>query len=193
MKMTKTKTHRGWHSRGYISHFDMPGVIQSITYRLHDALPLEVVEAMQQDSRWQDNPSQRQQIETHLDAGYGECFLRDVQVAKLIEENWKHFDSQRYRLLAWVIMPNHVHVLIEVFEGYLLDKIVQSWKSYTALEANKLLKREGRFWYPDYFDRYIRDETHFGNVVRYIHNNPVKAGLVDSAERWPFSSAKLWQ
>lgn len=193
MKMTKTKTHRGWHSRGYLPHFGMPGVIQSITYRLHDALPLEVVEAIQQDKRWHDNLAKRQQIENYLDAGYGECFLRDDRVANLVEENWLHFDGQRYRLLAWVVMPNHIHVLIEVFEGYLLDKVVQSWKSYTALEANKILNRSGRFWYPDYFDRYIRDENHFGNVVRYIHNNPVKAGLADTAELWPFSSAKLWQ
>jgi putative transposase len=191
--MSNPTTHRGWHSRGYLPHFDEPGVIQSITYRLHDALPLSVVEALQQDSRWQTDTAKRQQLEMLLDTGYGNCFLRDDRVATLVEGNWKHFDNQRYRLLAWVIMPNHVHVLIEVLEGFPLDQIVKSWKSYTALESNKLLSRNGRFWYPDYFDRFIRDQNHFGAVVRYIHNNPVKAGLVESAELWPFSSAKLWQ
>lgn len=188
-----TSPHKGWHSRGYLPHFDQPGLVQSITYRLHDALPLPVVEAMQQDHHWQDNIEKRQQLEKYLDVGYGNCFLRDEQIATLIEDNWKYFDGQRYRLIAWVVMPNHVHVLIEVFEGHLLDKIVQSWKSYTALKANKRLKLTGRFWYPDYFDRYVRDEKHFGNLVRYIHSNPVKAGLVRSAELWPFSSISLWQ
>jgi REP element-mobilizing transposase RayT len=191
--MTNPTTHRGWHSRGYLPHFDGADVIQSITYRLHDALPVEVVEALKQDDRWQDDTAKRQQLETLLDAGYGACYLREEQIATLVEENWKHFDNQRYRLLAWVVMPNHVHVLIKILEGFPLDQIIKSWKSYTALEANKRLNRNGRFWYPDYFDRFIRDQNHFGAVVRYIHNNPVKAGLVDSPELWPFSSAKLWQ
>jgi REP element-mobilizing transposase RayT len=191
--MTNPTTHRGWHSRGYLPHFDGSDVIQSITYRLHDALPVEVVEALKQDDRLQDDATKRQQLETLLDAGYGACYLREEHIATLVEENWKHFDNQRYRLLAWVVMPNHVHVLIRILEGFPLDRIIKSWKSYTALEANKLLNRNGRFWYPDYFDRFIRDQNHFGAVVRYIHNNPVKAGLVDSPELWPFSSAKLWQ
>lgn len=89
-------------------------------------------------------------------------------------------------------MPNHVHVLIEVFEGYPLHTVIQSWKSYTANEANKILGQEGRFWYPDYYDRFIRDERHFYNAVRYIHENPVKAGLVEKAEDWPFCSARFW-
>jgi type I restriction enzyme R subunit len=54
------------------------------------------------------------------------------------------------------------------------------------------LQRKGRFWFREYFDRYIRNEPHFANAVRYIHENPVQAGLVDRAEDWEFSSAKLW-
>ncbi len=83
-------------------------------------------------------------------------------------------------------MPNHVHVLIEVKEHSLSD-IVRSWKSYTAHQVNKLLGRTGRFWMPDYFDRFIRDERHFAATVEYIRQNPVKAGLVDAPEKWPWS------
>lgn len=90
-------------------------------------------------------------------------------------------------------MPNHAHILIEVLEGYPLDKIMHSWKSYTANEANKLLHRRGPFWFADYFDRFIRDKEHFARAVRYIHENPVKVGLVEKAEDWLFSSARLWQ
>jgi len=96
----------------------------------------------------------------------------------------------RYHLLAWVVMPNHVHVLIEVIQGYPLGDVIHSWKSFTAKQANKILGKTGAFWQRDYFDRFIRDEAHFANVVNYIHHNPVKAGLVRRAEDWPFSSAR---
>jgi hypothetical protein len=83
-------------------------------------------------------------------------------------------------------MPNHVHVLIRMMHVPLAT-IVQSWKSYTAHEANKLLGRKGIFWMPDYFDRFIRDERHFKATVDYILQNPVKAGLVYAPEQWPWS------
>jgi REP element-mobilizing transposase RayT len=67
--------------------------------------------------------------------------------------------------------------------------VIHSWKSYIAHEANKLLDRTGDFWMPDYFDRFIRDQKHFKAVVEYIHQNPVKAGLVAAAQDWPWSSA----
>ena len=115
--------------------------------------------------------------------------MRDSRIAHMVENALLHFGGERYQMIAWVIMPNHVHVLIETFEGYQLSGIVHSWKSYTAKEANRILGRTGRFWSREYFDRCIRDERHFANAVRYIDNNPVKAGLVAAPEDWPFSSA----
>lgn len=136
-----------------------------------------------------DDSTKRARTEEHLNAGYGTCYLRDPRIARLVEDALLHFDGVRYRMIAWVIMPNHVHVLIEMLEGYALSDIVHSWKSYTAKEANRILGRTGQFWFREYFDRYIRDERHFANTIQYIHNNPVNAGLVDRAEDWPFSSA----
>jgi len=184
--------HKGWHYRGYLPHFDAPGVIQGITYRLWDALPADVVEALAADAEIMTDAVKRARVEEYLNAGYGACYLRQPRIAEIVENNWLYFDSKRYRLIAWVIMPNHVHVLIEIYEGFPLDRVIHSWKSYTANEANRLLKRKGKFWYYDYYDRYIRDERHFANAVRYIHENPVKAGLVEKAEDWRFSSARLW-
>ena len=135
----------------------------------------------------------RKEIETYLDAGHGSCSLRDKRVAQLVEETLLHFDGQRYRLLAWVIMPNHVHVLIETFSNNSLVEVVHSWKSFTAKKANAILKRGGAFWQPEYFDRAIRDEQHWAKAIQYIHNNPVKAGLVRRAEEWPYSSASRAQ
>jgi REP element-mobilizing transposase RayT len=183
--------HKNWHSRGYLPHFDAPGLIQGITYRLWDALPADVVEVLQSEAELMANPEKRAKIEAYLNAGYGACYLRQPAIAQTVENNWLHFDTKRYKLIAWVVMPNHVHLMIEIFEGHPLDKVIHSWKSYTATQANHLLKRTGKFWYHDYFDRYIRDERHYHNAIRYIHENPVTAGLVKRAEDWPYGSARL--
>lgn len=186
-------THKGWYSRGYLPHFDQPHLLQSITFRLHDSLPTHVVEELSKEAKWRQNVEKRRKIEALLDAGSGACYLKDARIAKIVEDALHFFDGKRYYLLAWCIMPNHVHVLIQQIEGYLLGDIVGSWKSFTANEANLLLKRRGDFWYLDFFDRYIRNARHFETVVNYIHFNPVSAGLVDEAEKWRFSSARLWQ
>jgi REP element-mobilizing transposase RayT len=184
--------HKYWHSRGYLPHFDSPGLIQGITYRLCDSLPTEIINSLKTDAKTMSDAEKRAKIEVSLNAGYGACYLAEPRIARMIEESWLHFDGKRYKLIAWVVMPNHVHVMIETFDGYPLDKVIHSWKSFTTIQANSLLQREGRFWFHDYFDRYIRDEQHFKNAVYYIHNNPVLAGLVDHPEDWPYGSARLW-
>ena len=85
-------------------------------------------------------------------------------------------------------MPNHVHVLATPLGNHSLSGIVHSWKSYTASQANKMLKRKGKFWHEDYFDRFVRDEDHFVEIVKYIHWNPVKAGLCTDPEDWEWSN-----
>ena len=86
-------------------------------------------------------------------------------------------------------MPNHVHFLIETMVGWSLSEVLYSIKSYTAKQANQRLGRGGPFWQREYHDRYMRDQAHMNAVVRYIHENPVKAGLVSKADDWPWSSA----
>ncbi|GIV55346.1 MAG: hypothetical protein KatS3mg040_0114 [Candidatus Kapaibacterium sp.] len=192
-----TPTHKGWHSRGFIPHLDEPDRVQFITFRLHDSVPAEVIirwrdELRVADGVAADDPRMvelRRRIEAYEDAGKGMCYLRDERIAKVVQDALLHFDGERYRLLAWCIMPNHVHVLIETLPGHRLSDIVHSWKSFTANEANRLLGRTGAFWQREYFDRFIRDETHLRATIEYIENNPVKAGLVRSASEWRFSSA----
>ena len=99
------------------------------------------------------------------------------------------FDGVRYRLTAWVVMPNHAHLLLTPAAEQELSQILHSLKSYTANEANKILRRSGEFWQPESFDRRIRDANHFANTISYIENNPVKARLCKRPEDWPFSSA----
>lgn len=92
-------------------------------------------------------------------------------------------------LVAWCVMPNPVHVVIDISNRESLTKIVGSWKSFTAKRANGRLKRSGSFWHADYFDRYMRNEDHLTRTIEYVEENPVKAGLVAKASDWPWSSA----
>jgi putative DNA methylase len=189
--------HRGWHSRGYHPHCDQPGLVQSITFRLHDSVPAELLNTWRAELELSEQVASddprgaelRERIARYEDAGHGACWLRDARIGKLVQDALLHFDGERYRLLEWCVMPNHVHVVIETFPGHPLSDVVRSWKTFTAREANRLLGREGAFWMPDYFDRYVRDEGHLMAVRRYIRENPVKAGLCAAAEEWPWSSA----
>jgi REP element-mobilizing transposase RayT len=184
----------GWHSRGYHPHFDTFCKLQSVTFRLHDSVPAEVVRQWRAElTRVSVNHDERAKLQERLiryeDAGYGACHLRNPQIAELVENALLQFDAERYRLPEWCVMPNHVHSLIETMPGHELRRIVQSWKSFTASEANRLLRRTGSFWMTDYHDRYIRDERHLTAVRTYIRNNPVKAGLCVRPDDWRFGSA----
>ncbi|HZX84545.1 MAG TPA: transposase [Reyranella sp.] len=174
---------KGWHSRGYLPHFDSPETVQFVTFRLVDSLPQARIEALRS------MPDAALLVDRELGAGLGECRLRDVEVAALVQGSLLHFDGQRYRLLAWCTMPNHVHVVVEPMDGHTLSDIVKSWKSFTARQVNAHLGRTGTFWEADYFDRYMRNEDHLMRTIEYVENNPVKAGLVKEATEWPWSSA----
>src|SRR5436305_5702850 len=185
-----------WRSRGYLPHFDQSHLVQALTFRLHDAIPDRVVESWKTALGWAEDlpgvdPREvelRRLISRYEDAGHGACWLRDERIAALVENALLHFDEQRYRLIAWCVMPNHVHGLIETWTGWPLRSVVHSWKSYTAQVANRILWRSGEFWFREYFDRFIRDEKHFAGVVEYIEMNPVKAGMVRRREEWRWSS-----
>ena len=123
----------GWRSRGYLPHFDRPGVIQAVTFRLWDSLPTHVLQMLAEDPDVLSDMERREQLEQRLNAGYGRCYLKVPAVAGLVENALLYFDNERYRLYAWVIMPNHVHVLVELLAGSTLGKVLHSWKSYTAM------------------------------------------------------------
>lgn len=128
-------------------------------------------------------------LDKYEDAGYGSCVLKDDKVAKIVHDAIFFYHGKKYNVISWCIMPNHVHVLIEVMKNISLSSILHSWRSFSSNEINKVLNRSGRLWMPEYFDRFIRDNDHFNNVVDYIHNNPVKAGLVDDPTKYKWSSA----
>ncbi len=186
------KSDLGWYDRGYIPHFDGGEIPQFLTFRLFDSLPQKVVAKFRDETSdlGEDGKvSFRKNVEKYLDKGYGECFLKDERVAKMTQESLLFHDEKKYRVVSWVIMPNHMHLLLTPFENIELSEIAHSIKSYTAHKANKMLLRKGQFWQHEPFDRYIRNRKHYVNVIKYIENNPVKAKLCEKPEDWKFSSA----
>jgi REP element-mobilizing transposase RayT len=183
----------GWSTRGYLPHYDGRPIPQFITLRLADSLPEAVIKKWKRElERLNDDERQimlQRRIEKFLDQGFGECFLKRTEVATMVQDSLLKFNGIRYRLHAWVVMPNHFHSLFSRAEEIKIWKIMQTFKSFTAHEANRILGRGGKFWFDEYFDRYMRNEKHFRSTVRYIENNPVKARLCSKPEDWPFSSA----
>lgn len=171
---------------------------QFITYHLADSLPKQALERMAAElADLPDDESKvlkRERLNGYLDAGIGSCLLRDPECAAIVQNAFLHGDGKRYRLLAWCVMPNHVHVLIEPHEGWTLDRIVHSWKSFTAhailrtTAGMAALPGGGHVWHREYWDRYIRDERHYAATMAYMEQNPVKAGLVDTPTAWPWAS-----
>jgi REP element-mobilizing transposase RayT len=181
---------RGWHERGYLPHRDEPGLVQFVTFHLADSYPTALRAEWESLLQVEDDLERHRQLESYLDKGRGVCHLRRPEIAGLVEEAFRFYHGKHYDLRAWVVMPNHIHVLFKV-DKTSLGKIVKLFKDYTAREANKLLKRRGQFWADGYWDTYMRDREHELRTQRYIENNPVKAGMVQVAKDWSRSSARF--
>ncbi len=163
-----------------LPHCDAYGVSQMVTFGLIDSHPKKTLSILSKDMEG---------VEKLLDQGAGRCILRKTNLAHVVANSILHFHEIRYWVHAWVVMPNHVHVLLTLRPEITLWKAIHSWKSYSAHKINKTLGQSGAVWHADYFDRYIRNEEHFSSALNYIEENPVKAGLCATAADWRFSSA----
>ncbi|TVP78299.1 MAG: ATP-dependent helicase [Puniceicoccaceae bacterium] len=185
-----------------LPHWTCEHAIYHVSFRLFDSLPASKLEAWRQertqleaaatakDGALSEAEAQRihnlfsEKVETFLDSGIGECWLRDFAIAGIVSDALHHFDGERYRLHAFCIMPNHVHVLVETLTAaFPLEKIVHSWKSFTSNRINQVLRRTGQVWQHEPFDHIVRDEAEYKKQFAYILNNPRKAGIC--APTWP--------
>ena len=173
-----------------LPHWHPAGKLLFLTWRLAGSLPASAIRKLH-TSRL---PAGRKflAMDAILDqAASGPQWLKDEQVARCVIGGLsKGEELGHYRLIAFVVMSNHVHALLEPKAE--LDRIMNSLKGATARQANRLLGRTGtHFWQDETFDHWVRNESEFTRIVAYIENNPVKAGLVDRPERWRWSSAAL--
>lgn len=182
----KIKGFHSWNERGYLPHRDEPGLTQFVTFRLADSFPAELQSEWEKLLKIEDDRERRLQLEAWLDLGHGACHLRNNRVAEIVAGEMQKFDGTKYHPLAWTIMPNHVHSLFKTFEVP-MQKILHQWKGSTARLANTLLGLQNSFWQSDYWDTYMRDPDHQDRTIRYIRNNPVKAGLTSDWKAWPWT------
>lgn len=195
----------GIHSRGYLPHVKREGTSYFVTFRLVDSLPKEVLlrfeheraEALRRlPAKTNGEPAEeihrelRRKIERYLDQGAGECHLRRPKIADLVAGALRHFHGQQYLLDDWVVMPNHVHVILWPMPNFTLSEILKGRKRHTARQANLILGRTGEtFWQRESYDHWIRNDEEKSRIRRYIRMNPVNARLCKAPEDWKWSSA----
>lgn len=218
MKEIKTRYRRN------LPHIQPVGAAFFVTFRLKDSVPVAMLYQLRQAFEGKKaqlqkaSPEQRglllyQERKRHfarfdalLDAiQQGPDYLRQPNIADTVRKELHRFDGELYDLLAYCIMPNHVHILIDTqlqlpenfddadfdqLNFQPLDVIMKRIKGPSAVAANRLLGRTGKFWQRESYDHCVRDARELRNIIRYIMNNPVKAGWVESWEEWPFSYCK---
>ena len=184
----------------HLPHWRQDGATYFVTFRLADSLPQHKLEELKRwraewerthpeprtEAQWQDFTRRHAiRIEDWLDEGYGECVFGDANKADIMSTAMLFFQDDRCSTYAFVIMPNHVHVVVRPLGDWQLEQILDSWKGFVGHSVNKFMQRSGALWQEESYDRIIRDEEHLFRVVQYIGKNPLKAGLPQSAWfRW---------
>jgi hypothetical protein len=178
--------------RRHLPHRHRPDSVLFLTWRLGDSLPVAVVERSKRKRElWlQAHPKPwtpeitrdyhrlfTRRIERWLDRGVGCCCLRDPEIARIVGDALLHFDGDRWHFYCAVVMPNHVHALVQLIPDWPLAKISQSVKGFTAREINRRAGRAGSLWQQEVWDRIVRNAGQFEKYREYILHNPVKARL----------------
>jgi len=188
------------HYQRNLPHRLPPGEVIFITFRLANSLPQPVLERLRAEYEVAatldaEDKYLRQRryfgrFDAQLDnASTGALWLRQPEIAQLVQQAL-HFHNERnsYQLVCYCIMANHVHLVVSLPDQYpLLAQTLKSIKSYTARMANQLLGREGQFWQRESYDHIVRDAAELERVIAYVVNNPVKAGLIENWQDWPYT------
>jgi REP element-mobilizing transposase RayT len=176
---------KGWHSRGYLPHFDACGVVQHVVLSTRGALDRASLEQLSTLSPVQ----RRQHLDAMLDRSKAGTIFKDPRCAAAMETQFFYFDGHRYDLLAWCIMPNHVHVVLCCYGETSLGQIIRTWKVHTVRAISAFSGQRVEVFAKDYFDRFMRNGQQTLAAMAYVEHNPVAAGLCDEPEAWRFSSA----
>jgi putative transposase len=205
--------HEFYHRN--LPHYQPAGATLFVTFRLAGSIPATILLELSKKAKCNQaelkrvphSPERTERIDREqrrlfgqfdqaLDqAATGPFWLRNPEVAALVAESLHHLDGRMYDLLAFCLMPNHVHVVFtpllqDETEYYALSRIMHSLKGYTAGRANRLLGRTGAFWHHESYDHVVRNAAELERIVTYVLNNPVKAGLVGDWREWPWTYCK---
>ena len=202
----------GLHSRGVLPHLKREGGTYFVTFREAGTLPKEVLLQFKQEREvilrqaqaakrpltWHEQGElfrwYSSRVDKYLDSADGICHLRDPKLADIVAGAIQFFDEQRYELRAWVVMPNHVHVVVWPMPNWTLSSILHSWKSFSAHEFNRHLSSPmATFWQSESYDHLCRDDEDLHRCCHYTLMNPVNAGLCARPEDWRWSSAHVTQ
>ncbi|MDW7992967.1 MAG: transposase [Anaerolineae bacterium] len=201
--------------RRRLPHWQPPGATFFITFRLRGSLPRQVLEQLVEERASAEKRLRQIQdltvrtIETYREerrlfgkwdqalhtAREGPRWLEDPRIASLVAESLQYWNGKTYDLLAFCVMPNHVHLVctpLEEADGeyFPLSAILHSLKGYTARRANQILSRTGPFWQRESYDHVVRNERELIRIIQYVQNNPVAAGLVQNWQEWPWTYPK---
>ncbi len=179
--------------RRNLPHWHREKCLQFVTFHLADSLPasarqdlsaLKATFIKANPLPWSDETSTRFNrlfplaVNNFLDAGYGSCCLKRHDCALIMSRAIEYFDKKHYLIHRYVVMPNHVHVLVELTGSWNLSQICKSWKNYSAVNINRLIGSSGQLWHHESWDRMIRNERHYDNVVEYIEKNISSGGVI---------------
>lgn len=177
-----------WSLSGHLPHADQDNVYQFITFRLADSLPQAAIKHLKaiRERFCEEHPfpwdlSIKKKFEKMigpvrmklLDNGYGSCILKNEWARKILLEIIEYKNDVDYKLLAIVIMPNHVHMLLETIGANQVKDIMKRIKGRSGREINKKLGQTGEFWCRESYDRMIRSEEHLRYCINYIRENPI--------------------
>ena len=198
-----------------LPHFQPPGATLFVTFRLAGSIPRVVLERLKAEAEERERAIKNTAVPAELDAllyeaqkiqlgrwddvldqaSEGPFWLCKPEVAEIVVEAFHYRDGNVYDLDVFTVMPNHVHAVFRPLQKsdghyHALQTILHSLKRYTAGLANDVLGREGAFWQHESYDHVVRDQKEWERIVNYVINNPVKAGLVDYWEAWPWTWLK---
>ncbi|HKI47404.1 MAG TPA: transposase [Balneolales bacterium] len=199
--------------RRHLPHWQPGNATYFITFRLAGSLPSSAttrlkhkkIELQNRLSENKLNSKLSSNIQTKIIRAYedildskggGPHWLARKDIAEIFKESIEYRNHKKYDLIAYCIMPNHVHMILKLlvhnlndgeFTDYPLTRILQDLKSYTGLIANRRLNRKGSFWQSESYDHVVRDYNELERVIIYTLNNPVKAGLSEHWKKWPYS------
>ena len=198
-----------------LPHIQPPGATLFVTFRLAGSIPKAVFERLKADAEERERQIRQTAVSSQLprflyeehkrqfarydkvldQAKHGPQWLRQPEIATIVVNGLHFLDGDVYDLDSFSVMSNHAHVVFRPLEKengsyHALQKIMHSLKRHTARQANKILGRQGSFWQHESYDHVVRNRGEWERIVAYVLNNPVKAGLVENWEDWPYTYLK---